>query len=146
MPEALGITVVFGAVDDGVDHLASHETVIASAVDHFDLADAIDELIKDAGAKTADGGFTFAGDAAGGDTVVAFVKEGEHLGEKAGRILAIGVHDCDVVTSGVLEAGEHGGFFAEIAREGEIFDTVVGVAKGFELGEGVIAAAVVNED
>lgn len=146
MPETFGITVVFGAVDDGVDHLASHETVIASAVDHFDLADAIDELIKDAGAKAADGGFTFAGDAAGGDTVVAFVKEGEHLGEKAGRILAIGVHNGDIVASGVLEAGEHGGFFAKVAREREIMDARVGFGEGFELGEGVIAAAVVNED
>ncbi len=71
-PEAFRVAVVFLAGDDGVDDLAGHEAVVAGAVDHFDFAHAIDELIENAGAEAADGRFAFAGDAAGGGAIVFF--------------------------------------------------------------------------
>lgn len=62
-PKSLGVTVVLLAFEDGVDHLASHETVIASAVDHFYFTHSVDKFIKDSGAEAANGRLTFAADA-----------------------------------------------------------------------------------
>lgn len=145
LPDAFRITVVLGASDNRVDDRTGHEAVVAGAVDHFDFADGIDEFVKDASAETADGRLAFAGDATGGDAVVIF-EERKHVGEESRRVLAVGVHDGDVVASGVLKASEHGGLFAEIAREREVFDTRVGMAERFKLSKSVVATAVVDEN
>lgn len=70
-PEAFGIAVVFSTGEDGIDDLASHEAVVAGAVDHFDFAHAVDEFIEDAGTETANGRLAFTSDAAGGGAIPA---------------------------------------------------------------------------
>ena len=42
LPESFRIAIVFLATSDGVDHLASHETIVAGTVNHFDFADRVD--------------------------------------------------------------------------------------------------------
>lgn len=133
LPEAFRIAVVFGTVDNGVNHLTSHKTVVAGTIDHFNFANRVDEFVENAGAEAANGRLALARNTAGGDAVVALAKVGNHLGEKARRILTVGIHDGDVITSGGLEAGEHGRFFAEIARKGEVLKAGVGLVEGFEL-------------
>lgn len=151
-PEAFGIAVVFAARDDGVDHRAGHEAVIAGAVDHFDFAHAVDEFVEDASAEAADGGLALAGDAAGGGAGVFLgggvfrVDVAEQLGEEAGGILAVGIHGGDEIAGGGFEAGEQGGFFAEITREREVAHARVVFGEGFHEVESAVAAAVVDED
>ena len=138
-PETFRVAVVFLAGDDGVDDLAGHEAIVAGAVNHFDFAHAVDELIENAGAEAADGRFAFAGDAAGGGAIVFFdgvlgrlwVDVFQKFGEKAGRVLAVGVHGGDKVARGMFEAGEEGGFFAKVTRERNIEDARVVFGEGF---------------
>ena len=140
------------AREDGIDDLAGHKTVVAGAVDHFDFAHAVKELIEDAGAKTADGRLAFAGNTAGSGAIPAFLRGAsgvdilEEFREEAGRILTIGIHGGNKIARGVFEAGEESGFFAEVAGEGNVEDAGVMLGEGFHDFEGVVAAAVVNED
>lgn len=124
-PEALRVAIIFGAVKDGIDHLTGHEAVITGAVDHFDFAHAIDEFIENAGEKAANRWLALAGDATGSDTIVAFIKVGKHVGEELGWVLTVGVHGGDEIACGVFETGEKGGFFAKVAREGDVADARV---------------------
>lgn len=151
-PEAFGVTVIFSARKDGVDDLAGHEAVVAGAIDHFDFAHAVDELIENAGAEAADRRLALAGDAAGGGAIPALcggvgrVDVAEEFGKEAGRVLAVGVHGGDEVAGSGFEAGEQGGFFAEVAGERDVEDAGIMLGEGFHDFEGIVAAAVVNED
>lgn len=179
-PETFGIAVVFLAGDDGVDDLAGHEAVVAGAVDHFDFAHAVDELVEDAGAEAADGRFALAGDATSSSAVVFFggvvgdrrvlvfltwlrvlvggflaglrvlvwlrVDIFQEFREEAGWILAVGVHGGDEVAGSVFETGKEGGFFAEVAGEGNIENARVFSDEGFHDGESIVDTAVVDED
>lgn len=147
-PEAFRVAVVFVAFEDGVDHLAGHEAVIAGAVDHFDFAHFVDEFVENAGAEAANRGFAFTADAASGRGVVVGVllEKIEHFGEEGRRILKVGVHDGDVIAGGVFEAGEEGGFFTEIARERDVADAAIAFCEIFDDFKGVVFAAVVDEE
>ncbi len=88
-PETFRVAVVFLTGDDGVDDLAGHEAIVAGAVNHFDFAHAVDELIENAGAEAADGRFAFAGDAASGGAICHLRCQiiGRHLARKIGIFL-----------------------------------------------------------
>lgn len=153
-PKAFGIAVVFLTGNDGVNHLAGHQAIIAGAVDHFDIAHAVDELVENAGKKAADGRFAFAGDTAGGGTIyrfwcgvlVGWVDVFEEFGEEAGRILAIGVHGGNEIAASVFEASEESGFFTEIARERDVEDARVVTSERFNDFERVVAATIVDKN
>lgn len=151
-PEAFGIAVVFSAGEDGVDDLAGHEAVVAGAVDHFDFAHAVDELVENAGAEATDRRLALAGDAAGGGAIPAFcggvgrVDVTEEFGKEAGRVLAVGVHGGNEVAGSGFEAGEQSGFFAEVAGERDVEDARIMFGERFHDFESIVAAAVVNED
>ncbi len=147
-PEAFRVAVVFVAFEDGVDHLAGHEAVIAGAVDHFDFAHFVNEFIENTGAEAADRGFAFTADAASGRGVVVGVlfEKIEHFGEEGRWVLKVGVHDSDVIAGGVFEASEEGGFFTEIARERDVADAAIAFCEIFDDFEGVVFAAVVDEE
>lgn len=131
-PEAFGIAIIFAAFDDGIDHLASHEAIIASAINHFGFTKAIDKFVKTTSEKAANRRLTFAGNATSSNTIVAIFDEVDHFWEEAGGILKVGVHHCDEVTLRVLETSEHGGLFAKIARKSNIFDAWVRICERFD--------------
>lgn len=70
----------------------------------------------------------------------------EHAPHELGRMLEVGVHDDDGVTLGMLEAGEHRRLLAEIATEGDIAGTGVGLGDLLEERERPVLASVVHID
>lgn len=53
---------------------------------------------------------------AGRDVAVAFFPPGDHVRQQFRRVLEVGVHDDQGVAFGVVHAGQHGRFLAEITR------------------------------
>lgn len=60
--------------------------------------------------------------------------------------MAIGVHGGDEIAVGVFESSEKRSLLAEIAREGNIEDAGVRCGERFDNFDGMVAAAVIDED
>jgi hypothetical protein len=70
----------------------------------------------------------------------------QKFGEEARRVLAVGVHRGDEIAGGVFEASEESGFFAKVARERNVENARVVFGEGFHDAQGLVAAAVVDEN
>ena len=80
------------------------------------------------------------------DQVVAFPDLDEQLRDVGRIVLQVGVHGHQRGARGMLDAGHHGGGLAAVAAELDHLDPRIGGGQGGAAGEGVIAAAVVDED
>ena len=148
--DALGEAVVFAQGQDGVDHAAGHQAVVAGAVHDLGLGDPVDEPVEAPREKAADGRFSLAVRAAGADAVDGVVRRGlledaQHVGKHVGRVLQIRVHDRDVVAFGVLQPRVHGGFLAEIARKADVAAAPVLFVQVSQHAQRAVFGAVVDE-
>lgn len=83
---------------------------------------------------------------AGRDVAVAFFPPGNHVRQQFRRVLEVGVHDDQGVAFGVVHAGQHGRFLAEITRQGHVGHARIFFVELAQNGQGPVAAAVVDED
>lgn len=143
--QALGEAVVLGEFEDRVDGTPGQQPEVADPVDQLHVHQAVDQRVVGAGAERAGDAVALAV-TAGDHLVVAVGVLLQHAADELGRVLEIRVHDDDRIAVGVLEAGEHGGFLAEVATEGEIADPRVGSRQLLQDRQRAVSTAVVDVD
>jgi hypothetical protein len=78
--------------------------------------------------------------------VETFAPGAHHVGNEFGRVLQIGVDDHHGIAVGVVEAGAHRDFLAEVARQVDEGDARVSFPQRHEQRPCAVAAAVVDID
>jgi hypothetical protein len=79
------------------------------------------------------------------DDIIALIEPVAHQRlDQGGRMLAVTIHEQDAAHARMIEAGDEGGFLAEIARKGDHLNIERLGGKTARSGKGCVAAAVID--
>jgi hypothetical protein len=77
--------------------------------------------------------------------VIALLPPGEHVIDDLRRVLQVGVHGDDAITSSMVEPGSQRGLMPEIPGKGDVVNVGIGCSVPPDDLESVVGAAVVDE-
>ena len=80
------------------------------------------------------------------DDVVALLPKAVHFDDFLGWMLEIAVDDDGTIAEGVGKAGEHGGFFAEVAGKVNAANMGIAGGSGEDVRPGIVGGAVVDKE
>jgi len=128
------------------DDAPAHEAEIAGVDRYRNVRQAPNRAVKDARRDDLERALARAPAARRVHDVVALTEFGEELSDQLGRILKVAVHQHDRVAAGGIEPGRRRDLMAEVARQRDHAQPRVVGGGSQQLGQRVVAAAVVDAD
>ena len=138
--------VALGHREQRVERGAVHQAEVARVDRELDPRDLREQAVEPARGGDLEARLPRARLAHGVDDVGAAAPRLEHLADQLGRVLEVAVDHHHDVAAGVLQAGADRRLVAEVARQGDHLDALVGRRQRAQALARRVAGAVVDED
>ncbi len=130
-----------------VERAPVHQAEVARVHGQLELGQARHQPVEDVRGVELELGLPLAALAHGVDDVGALAPARDHVDDQLRRVLQVGVDHRDRVPAGVLQTGRDGRLVAEVARQRDELDPLVGLRElGQDLARGVLAAVVDDDE